>query len=129
MPSLAKTHEMRKKVFIFDDHKDILELCSLILEGAGFETKTSSTSNDIIKQVETFKPDLILMDNWLPDIGGIEATQTLKKHPVYKSIPVVYFSANNDVKSLAESAGADCFIAKPFDIEELERIVISLIGK
>ncbi len=120
---------MNKKVFIFDDNEDILELCTLILEGAGFETKTSATSNDIIAQVSAYEPDLILMDNWLPDVGGIIATQTLKKHPQYKQIPVIYFSANNDVKTLAETAGADRYLPKPFDIDELETMVNTLIGK
>lgn len=120
---------MGKKVFIFDDNKDILELCTLILEGAGYETKTSSTSNDIIDQVAMYLPDLILMDNWLPDVGGIEATQELKRHPEYKGIPVIYFSANNDIKTLAETAGAESYLSKPFDIDELENMVSSLIGK
>ncbi|WP_343530865.1 response regulator [Pedobacter sp.] len=120
---------MSKKVFIFDDNKDILELCTLILEGAGYETKTSSTSNHIIEQVESYQPDVILMDNWLPDVGGIAATQELKKHPLYKHIPVIYFSANNDIKALAETAGAESYLAKPFDIDQLEEIVVSMIGK
>jgi CheY-like chemotaxis protein len=120
---------MSKKVFIFDDNRDILELCTLILEGVGYETKTSSTSNHIIEQVSAYEPDIILMDNWLPDVGGIAATQELKKHPVYKKIPVVYFSANNDIKSLAATAGAESYLSKPFDIDQLEAVVVKLIGK
>ncbi len=120
---------MNKKIFIFDDNEDILELCTLILESAGYETKTSPTSNDIIGQVSAYEPDVILMDNWLPDVGGIVATQTLKQHPQYKNIPVIYFSANNDVKTLAATAGADRYLPKPFDIDELENMVRSLIEK
>jgi CheY-like chemotaxis protein len=112
-----------KKVFIFDDNAEILELCTIILEDAGYEIKTSSTSNDIIDQVTAYTPDLIFMDNWLPDVGGIDATRELKRHENLKHIPVIYFSANNDVKSLAEQAGADGYLSKPFDIEELEKIV------
>ena len=112
-----------KKVFIFDDNTDILELCTLILEDAGYETKTSATSNDIVTQVSAYMPDLIFMNNWLPDVGGVEATQELKNHPELKHIPVIYFSANNDVKALAEKAGADHYLAKPFDIHDFEEIV------
>lgn len=114
---------LAKKVFIFDDNIDILELCTIILEDAGYEIKTSSTSNDIISQVNAFIPDIIFMDNWLPDVGGIDATRELKGHAELKHIPVIYFSANNDVKSLAEQAGADGYLSKPFDIIELEDIV------
>lgn len=120
---------MNKKVFIFDDNTDILDLCTLILEDAGYHIKTSATSNDIVDQVSAFMPDIIFMDNWLPDVGGIEATQTLKNHPGLKHIPVIYFSANNDVRTLAEKAGADSYLPKPFDIDALEQMVTHHIGK
>jgi CheY-like chemotaxis protein len=112
-----------KKVFVFDDNTDILELCTIILEDAGYDIKTSSTSNNIIDQVMAFIPDIIFMDNWLPDVGGIDATKELKGHDMLKNIPVIYFSANNDVKALAEQAGADGYLSKPFDIHELEDII------
>lgn len=114
----------QKKVFIFDDNSDILELCTFILEDAGYEIKTSSTSNNIIDQVSAYIPDIIFMDNWLPDVGGIEATRELKSHDQLKNIPVIYFSANNDVMSLADQAGADGYLSKPFDIQELENIIL-----
>lgn len=114
---------MNKKVFVFDDNIDILELCTIILEDAGYEIKTSSTSNNIVDQVLSYTPDIIFMDNWLPDVGGIDATKALKQHALLKNIPVIYFSANNDVKSLAEQAGADGYLSKPFDIQELEDII------
>ncbi len=120
---------MNKKVFIFDDNTDILDLCTLILEDAGYEIKTSATSNDIVDQVSAYMPDIIFMDNWLPDVGGIEATQELKNHPDLKHIPVIYFSANNDVSTLAQKAGADSFLSKPFDIHTLEEMVNQHIGK
>lgn len=119
---------MSKKVLIFDDNADILELCSLILKNAGYEVHSSETSNNIEQQVLAFMPDLILMDNWLPDIGGVVATQTLKKNPSLKHIPVIYFSANNEVKKLAKQAGADDYLTKPFDIFELEKIVHKYIS-
>lgn len=114
---------MNKKVFVFDDNTDILELCTIILQDAGYDIKTSSTSNNIIDQVMAYTPDIIFMDNWLPDVGGIDATRELKAHNTLKNIPVIYFSANNDVKSLADQAGADGYLSKPFDIEELEEII------
>jgi len=112
-----------KKVFIFDDNRDILDLCTFILEDAGYEIKTSENANNIESQVSSYMPDLIFMDNWLPDLGGIEATKTLKKNPQLKHIPVIYFSANNDISSLAAQAGADSYLSKPFDISSLEDIV------
>jgi len=112
-----------KTVLIFDDDVNILELCSIILSESGYNVEVSETSHDIIEKVSRIHPDVILMDNWIPDIGGIKATQLLKEHPEFKHIPVIYFSANNDIHLLAETAGADAHLSKPFDLTDLEDIV------
>jgi len=112
-----------KRIIIFDDDEDILSICTYILEEQGWQVHTFSDCNNIISKVADINPRVILMDNWIPDIGGIVATQTLKNSDEYKTIPVIYFSANNDIQLLARNAGADSFLAKPFDIEELERVI------
>ncbi len=115
--------ERRKKIFIFDDNLEILELCTEILKDLGFEVKTSPTTNGIIQQLTQFLPDLIFMDNWLPDMSGVEATRLIKATDELKNIPVIYFSANSNISELAAEAQADDFIAKPFDIDSFEEIV------
>ncbi|HXS58450.1 MAG TPA: response regulator [Hanamia sp.] len=112
-----------KKILIFDDNQELLELCTIILEEIGYQIKTSSTSNEVERQVSDFGPDIIFMDNWLPDVSGIEATKQLKSNSQLRHIPVIYFSANNNIVELAKEAGADDFISKPFDIIDLEDIV------
>jgi CheY-like chemotaxis protein len=119
--------EKAKKIIIFDDDEDILSICSYILEEQGWEVHTFTDCNDIIEKVSRIYPDVILMDNWIPDAGGIIATQTLKKDEELKSIPVVYFSANSDIQLLADHAGAETYLAKPFDLEELERVINSVL--
>lgn len=114
---------MPRKVLIFDDDEDILAICTYILEEQGWQVSTFSNCNNVIEKVESIMPEVILMDNWIPDSGGIVATQAIKQKERLKHIPVVYFSANNDIKTLAHQAGADSFLAKPFDLEELENIV------
>lgn len=112
-----------KKVLIFDDNEELLELCTLILEDIGYKIRTSPTSNNVEQQVSEFMPDIIFMDNWLPDISGINATKILKANASLQHIPIIYFSANNNVSELAKEAGADSFLAKPFDISALEKMV------
>lgn len=113
----------KKKILIFDDDKVILEVISIIFEEGGYEVEISETSHDIIQKVSAFQPDVILMDNWIPNIGGVEATKLLKSHEEYKTIPVIYVTANNDIVALAKSAQADDFVAKPFNLEDLEEKV------
>lgn len=73
-------------------------------------------------------PDLIFMDNWLPDISGIEATRMIKSNENLKNIPILYFSANSNIDALAKEAGADDYLAKPFDIDQFEEVVKKYIG-
>jgi CheY-like chemotaxis protein len=113
-------------ICIFDDDEELLELCSVILRKRGFNVYTFDDCTDIKSKVLSVKPNVILMDNWIPDVGGVKATQTLKSDPALKQIPVVFFSANNDVPALATLAGAEEFITKPFNISDLEQTVIKL---
>ncbi|TDX86594.1 response regulator [Epilithonimonas xixisoli] len=112
-----------KKLLIFDDDKSILEVISIIFEENGYKVEISETSHDIIQKVTEFQPDVILMDNWIPNIGGVEATRLLKNHEDFKHIPVIYVTANNDIEMLAQKASADDFVAKPFNLEDLEEKV------
>ena len=121
-------YPMNKKVFIFDDNIEILVLCTEILEDLGLEVKTSPTTNSVEEQVSSYMPDLIFMDNWLPDISGIEATKIIKSNEKLKHIPVIYFSANSNIGALANEAGADEFLAKPFDIDLFEKTVKKYTG-
>ncbi len=113
----------QKKVFIFDDNVEILDLCTDILEDFDCEVKTSPTTNNLEEMLQDYMPDLIFMDNWIPDMSGIEATRLIKSNPELKQIPVIYFSANSNIKQLADEAGADDYIEKPFDIEMFEDTV------
>lgn len=110
----------KKKILIFDDDKTILEVITIIFEENGYQVEISETSHDILEKVEQFQPDVILMDNWIPKIGGVEATRLLKNHQEFKSIPVIYVTANNDIVALAQEAHADDYVAKPFNLEDLE---------
>ncbi len=99
----------------------------MIFEDSGYEVDISQTSHNILEKVSEFHPDIILMDNWIPNIGGIEATKLLKSKEEYRDIPVIYVTANNDIEALAESAKADDYVAKPFDLDDLEQKVAKYI--
>lgn len=119
---------MAKRVMIFDDDVNLLEICSLILTGKNFEVIIKDTCADIIREVDLQKPDLIMMDNHIADTGGVKATQLLKSHFIFSRIPVIFFSANDNISELAREAGADFYLPKPFNIAELENLVNAAIN-
>jgi two-component system cell cycle response regulator DivK len=118
-----------RKIIIFDDDEDILSICSYVLEEQGWEVHIFTDCGNIAEKVSSISPSVILMDNWIPDSGGIVATQTLKNSDSLRDIPVVYFSANSDIQMLANRAGAEAYLAKPFDLNDLERIITTVINK
>ncbi len=120
---LYNLKDMNERVLILDDDLDILQICAIVLKKKGFEVFTLNNSYQVVEQVNTYQPDVILMDNWIPGPGGIEATRTLKLDSSTQDIPVIFFSANSNVSQLAREAKADYFLQKPFDISELEGIV------
>lgn len=108
---------------IFDDDDDIQSICTYILEQDGWQVSVYGNCAGLIDHITAFKPSVILMDNWIPDEGGVIATQRIKSTEDTKFIPVIYFSANSDIESLAKTAGADMFLPKPFDLDALKEIV------
>jgi two-component system cell cycle response regulator DivK len=118
-------NDTTKKVLIFDDDEDILSICTFVLEDLGWAVFTFSDCTEIIEKVSAINPDVILMDNWIPESGGVAAVKILKNSTEVKHIPVIFFSANSEIAKLTKSAGADTYLSKPFDIEELATLVDS----
>lgn len=120
---------MPHRILILDDDADILFFCSYVFESMGFTVISSNHCNDIIAQVESAQPDMILIDNWIPNIGGVKATQQIKASEHLKHIPVILFSANSNLSQLAEEAGSDDYLKKPFDLEELEKLALKYVNR
>ncbi|MDQ3191940.1 MAG: response regulator [Bacteroidota bacterium] len=118
---------MKKCILICDDDIDILEVTKIVLQ-KNFKVETLTHCNDIFQNYEKFSPDLILMDLWIPDMGGEAVTRLLKSSDKTKKIPVIIFSANNDIEKVAFNAGADGFLRKPFDIKTLNQTISNFIG-
>jgi DNA-binding NtrC family response regulator len=120
---------MKHTIIIFDDDAEILQICAIILESKGFLVVTEINCENVTDKVINAGAQVVLMDNSIPTIGGIAATQALKESVLTRHIPVIFFSANSHVASLCEEAGADFYLAKPFDISQLEAIVWQALNK
>jgi two-component system cell cycle response regulator DivK len=118
-----------KTVTVFDDDNDLLDIFRFLFEEEQCTVHTFSDCNNILDKVKSTAPDLILMDNWIPDSGGEVAVKQLKADDELSHIPVIYVSANNDVREIAARAGAERFLAKPFDFDELLAMASELVGQ
>lgn len=118
------------KLLIVDDDKDLLEITKALLIKKGFEVEIDTSWEDASKRIETFNPQLILLDVFLNGIDGLDICKKLKAMPHTKDIPVVIFSAYPRVaESVIYEYGADDFIAKPFEVNELITKVHSVLSQ
>jgi twitching motility two-component system response regulator PilH len=113
---------MAKTVLIVEDSPTIMEIECSILQLAGFETLCAVDGIEGIQKAHGEKPDLILLDIKLPDMDGYQVCRLLKSEPDTKSIPVIMATASEIEKKdefWGLEVGADAYLIKPFEPEEL----------
>ena len=108
----------RQKIMIVDDDANIAELISLYLTKECFDTLIVLDGEKALKDFESFRPNLILLDLMLPGIDGYQVCRTIRQK---SSVPIIILSAKGDIfdKVLGLELGADDYIIKPFDSKEL----------
>ncbi|MCJ8209253.1 response regulator [Mucilaginibacter sp. RS28] len=109
----------KKKVLVCDDDTGILEMLELALESDETVIITESNSLNVIPLIEKEKPDLILLDLWMPVLSGDQILRAIRQQTDTQSLPVIIISASLDGAKIARENGANDFLAKPFDIDEL----------
>jgi len=120
----------KKRVLVVDDDPQIVELFTDVLgRDDRFEVRTASTGYDAGMMTTEFKPDLMILDYMLPDINGNVVCKTVRKNPTHQGMKILIVSGvvnREEIDDLLHS-GANDFIKKPFDIEELMARITSLI--
>ena len=111
----------QKRVLIIDDEPDILKVIVFRLKKAGYEIIVSDNGKDGIDCAKKQRPDLILLDLYLPVIDGYEVCKRIKSDQDLKKIPIIFITASQaaEVKDKMQSSGADDYIIKPFEPAEL----------
>ena len=125
--------EDKKKILLIDDETDFCFFVKENLEQMGiFEVITTTSGAEGIRLAKRIKPDLVLVDILMPNVGGPEVVENLMNDQVTKNVPVVFLTA---VVSKAEigaelikEIGGQHFIAKPVDTDALARIIKNVLG-
>jgi CheY-like chemotaxis protein len=108
-----------KKILAVDDEPDILEFLQVILEDEGYTIATADKGEYLETLHNGGLPDLILLDVLLSGKDGRDIARRLKSQDETKHIPIIMFSAHPGAEQTALAAGANDFIAKPFEIDDL----------
>lgn len=108
----------KTKILIIEDDEAIADLLSYGLTSEGFETCTVNNGSSGMRELDQFKPDLLLLDWMLPDCSGLDICKTVTES---YNIPILMITAKSDItdKILGLEFGADDYITKPFDLREV----------
>lgn len=103
---------------IADDDPGIVDAIEMLLEFEGYKV-TSTVDGSTVLDMKDELPDLLLLDIWMSGEDGRDICKKLKQVNTTKNIPIIMISASRDIKESAMAAGADDFLAKPFEMNEL----------
>jgi len=112
---------MSKKVLIVDDEKDIVETLQFMIEANGYKCYCAYDGEEGLQKAKEIIPDLMILDVMMPKINGYKICRLLKYDKKYKDIKILMITARSQDsdKLIGEETGADEYITKPFDINEV----------
>ncbi|OPX42736.1 phytochrome-like protein cph1 [Ruminiclostridium hungatei] len=109
------------EILIVDDTPEQIEMALVVLKGNNYKVRVSTKGSSALKLLEKQKPDLILLDIFMPEIDGFELCRIIKQNTEYKNIPVIFLTSSGDEQSIKKGfeAGAQDYVTKPFNTTEL----------
>lgn len=130
--NLVQTEDMEKsRVLVVEDSRVAVEVIQRTLEQNGIDTYAINDPAGLLDALQSYRPDLILMDMYMPHFNGVEATRVLRQMPAYSSLPIVYVSGESEIGMQVEALrlGGDQFLSKPFNPVLLAAIVKTKIER
>jgi len=109
----------KEKILVLDDDPDIGTMVKMMLEYKGYSVTVSDRAEQANEILRTDEVDLIIMDMLLSGVNGTDLCSELKKDSSLAHTPVIMISAHPNAKEICLQAGADEFISKPFDMQDI----------
>ncbi|HEY4197650.1 MAG TPA: response regulator [Mucilaginibacter sp.] len=117
-----------KRILIIEDEQDIVDIATIILEDEGYEVYSMTEFAEYESKLRDCHADLVLLDLNLGKFHGKDICEYIKGDNILKETAVVLMSANKDIKTIKEEAGADAFICKPFDLDHFIDVIKTQIN-
>lgn len=111
------------RILVAEDDGAIIDVMRIILEGEGHEVLHGTTEKEVMTLISQKEPQLVFLDIALGTEDGGKITSLIKKSFTSHYLPIIIVSANTQTEKIATRHGADGFLLKPFDIEELLALV------
>ncbi|RPE26861.1 chemotaxis protein histidine kinase CheA [Acinetobacter sp. BIGb0102] len=123
-------YDERRLIMIVDDSVTVRKVTSRLLERQGYDVVTAKDGVDAMEQLETVKPDLMLLDIEMPRMDGFEVTNLVRHHELHKDLPIIMITSRTGEKhrERALSLGVSQYMGKPFQEEALLENIESLLA-
>jgi len=116
-------------ILVIDDEPSVRETASDLLESAGYVVLVAPGGHDGLAMVRAVRPDLILLDYYMPGMNGLEVVKKLKADPLTQRIPVIALTvASAEYANELSRAGCVGFIPKPFEPSDFLRVIAEVVG-
>ena len=111
----------KKRIFIADDQSEVLSLLKDFLTTNNFDVMTCREPKNVLRLIRSFKPQLILLDLLMPDLGGFEVCEILNNEPETRGIPIIVISGLSDSLDIkkAYKLGVVDYLVKPFSLDSM----------
>ncbi|WP_043971715.1 Hpt domain-containing protein [Acinetobacter sp. NBRC 110496] len=122
-------YDERRLIMIVDDSVTVRKVTSRLLERQGYDVVTAKDGVDAIEQLETVKPDLMLLDIEMPRMDGFEVSNLVRHHEIHRDLPIIMITSRTGEKhrERALSLGVNQYMGKPFQEEALLENIESLL--
>jgi pilus assembly protein CpaE len=119
------------RVLVVDDDPGILKLVERALGSKGYDVLTATTGTEGLNRIQAESPDIVVLDKVMPDIEGFEIARRLRREPGFAHIPIVILTGASQLgdKLDAFNAGADDYLTKPFEVDELAARLAALLRR
>ena len=121
---------MTKKILIVDDEPNIVISLEFLMKKEGFEVAVAVDGEEALAKVDSFRPDLVLLDVMMPKKSGFEVCEALRADPDMAGLLVVMLTAKGRETEVAKglAIGADAYVTKPFSTKDLVVKVKGMLG-
>jgi YesN/AraC family two-component response regulator len=127
----GKMRAKQKTVLFIDDESPWLEMIKEAVNGESINIMTADSGEAALRQLQKKKPDLIMSDVRMPAMNGFDLFEKVRSDPKFRNVPYVFMSSIDDfdARRTAKELGADDYVEKPIDTEEVRHIVLSLLTR
>jgi DNA-binding response OmpR family regulator len=122
---------MTRKVLIVDDEPNIVLALEYLLQRSGYAVQVASNGEEALREIESFRPDVVLLDVMMPQQSGYDVCRRIREQPDFRAVKIVMLSAKGREAEVSKglALGADLYVTKPFSNAELVARIGELVAE